>query len=307
VSQTYVHTGLPDDLSGGFDLGFHALAELVLGRSSENLTETLKDIIPTLGLKNVAYLRFASNKSDDVTVLSALVTYSKDWQLRYFTRRYHEIDPVFRIGLTATAPFDWRDVRKTSPTVSAFFADAAQHGVGLNGVTIPVRSRPKEFALVSIASDLSDGQWETYKLKYMAKLEVMAGLIDGAAQIKTKLPSTQIELSRREEQALTWAARGKTSSEIADIMNVSYASVRTYLESARCKLCGANLTHTVASAMAIGLIPAQALRGTDPRGYSERVEHEEQSRARRAPTAQLLAKGLHDTMRMAVNAAEAAR
>ncbi len=289
MSHIHLHI-LPDDLSNTFDLAFHALTKLTLGHRSENVTEVLKDIIPTLGLKNVAYLRFAANKSEDVTVLSALVTYSKDWQLRYLTRRYNEIDPVVLFGRTATAPFDWKEFRKASPTVSAFFADAAEHGVGVNGVTIPIRNRPKGFALVSISSDFSDGEWEAYKLKYMFMLEVMAGLIDGAAQIKTRLPSTNIELSRREEQSLTWAARGKTSAETADIMHISYASVRTYLESARSKLCCTNLAHTVASAVAIGLIPAQALKGTDPRQYSERDDHEEQSRARPAP-AELFANG----------------
>jgi DNA-binding CsgD family transcriptional regulator len=306
VSHIHLHI-LPDDLSSTFDLAFHALTELTLGHRSENVTEVLKDIIPTLGLKNVAYLRFAANKSEDVTVLSAVVTYSKDWQLRYLTRRYNEIDPVVRVGRTATGSFDWKEFRKASPTVSAFFADAAEHGVGVNGVTIPIRNRPKGFALASVSSDLSDREWEEYKRKYMMKLELIAGLIDSAAQIKTRLPSTQIELSRREEQALAWAARGKTSAETADIMNISYASVRTYLESARSKLCCANLTHTVASAIAIGLIPAQALKGTDPRQYSERDEHEEQSPARRAP-AELFANSHPDTpTRTAMNMEQATR
>ncbi len=109
----------------------------------------------------------------------------------------------------------------------------------------------------------------------MVKLEVMAGLIDAAAKIKARLPSGQIELSPREEQALTWAARGCTSSDIAGIMNVSYGTVRSYLESARSKLRCVNLTHTAASAVAIGLIPAQALRGIDPRGYSGQDERNE--------------------------------
>jgi DNA-binding CsgD family transcriptional regulator len=294
VSHGYVPTNLPDDLSPRFDRACRALTELVLGRRSENVVEILKDIIPTLGLKNIAHLRFAPNKSDEVALLSAVVTYSKDWQFRYFTRRYHEIDPVVQVGRTATAPFDWRDIRGTSPTASAFFEDATEHGVGACGVTIPVRNRPKGIALVSISSDLSDGKWEAYKLNHMVQLELMTALIDSAAQIKTRLPFTHIELSRREEQALTWAARGKTSSEIADIMQVSYASVRTYLESARSKLCCANLTHTAASAVAVGLIPAQALKGMDPRGFSERDEHEEQDRATRAPEAELSANGPHD-------------
>ncbi len=273
-SQGYVHTSLPDALLGRFDLALHALTELVLGQRSENVTEILKDVIPTLRLKNVAYLRFAANQSNDVALLSALATYSKAWQFRYFIRRYNEIDPVVQIGHMACAAFDWKDIRNTSTTASAFFKDATEHGVGVSGFTIPLRNRPNGFALVSFSSDLSDSEWEGYKLKYMIKLEVMASLIDSAAQIKMRFPSAQIVLSRREEQALTWAARGKTSSEIADIIQVSYASVRTYLESAKSKLYCVNLTHTVASAVAIGLIPAEALKGTDPRGYSEKSDRE---------------------------------
>ena len=303
MSQAYVLTVLQDNLSGRFDLAFQALTELVLGLRSENVAEILKDIVPTLGLNNAAYMRFAPNRSEDVSVLTALTTYSKDWQLRYLVRRYHEIDPIVRVGLTATAAFDWRDLRKGSPAVASFFADAAAHGVGVSGITIPVRNRPKGFALVSFASDLPDDEWKTYKLIYMSKLEVMAGIIDAAAQVNTKLPSKHIVLSRREEQALIWAARGKTSSEIADIMNLSYGTVRSYIESARCKLSCVNLAHTVAFAVAVGLIPAQALKGTDPRGYSERDEGKEPNPARPA----LAAEGRHHaTTPMAIDAEEAA-
>jgi DNA-binding CsgD family transcriptional regulator len=269
VSQANVQTSLPDDLSGRFDCALQALTELVLGWKSENVGEVLRRNVRELGLKNAAYLRFAPNMSEDVSVLGAITTYSNDWQLRYLARRYHEIDPVLRVGLTATAPFDWRDLRNISPAVSAFFADADAHGVGVSGVTIPVRNRPKGLALVSFSSNLRDDDWKVYKLNYIRKLEIMAGLIDAAAQVHNKLPSKPTVLSRREEQTLIWAARGKTSSETAEILDLSYGTVRNYIESARRKLRCANLAHTVAFAVAIGLIPAQALRETDRRVYSE--------------------------------------
>ncbi len=85
MSQRYVNTTIPDDLSCRFELAFHALMEFMLVKTSKNVTEVLNDVIPTLWPRNVAYLRFAANKSEDVSVLSAVVTHSKDWQIRYLT------------------------------------------------------------------------------------------------------------------------------------------------------------------------------------------------------------------------------
>ena len=158
--------------------------------------------------------------------------------------------------------------REASPQSAAFFADAADHGIGGNGFTIPVPAKPIGYGMVSFNSDLADADWEAFKLLYMEKLEVVACLVDSAAGRNAKLPSKKIELSKREHQALTWAARGKTASEIAEIMGISYATARSHLEGARRKLACENVTHAVATALAIGLISSMALKGFDPIGYS---------------------------------------
>jgi DNA-binding CsgD family transcriptional regulator len=88
----------------------------------------------------------------------------------------------------------------------------------------------------------------------------MAVLIDSAAGINFKLTSDPVELSKREEECLIWAARGKTYHDIARILNLSFASVKTYLDTARHKLSCINLTHAVAVAIATEVIPAKALR-----------------------------------------------
>jgi DNA-binding response OmpR family regulator len=48
--------------------------------------------------------------------------------------------------------------------------------------------------------------------------------------------SHQVELSEREIQALTWAARGKTSAEIAQIINLAKRTVDFHIDNARTKL-----------------------------------------------------------------------
>ena len=44
------------------------------------------------------------------------------------------------------------------------------------------------------------------------------------------------------------------------VLNLSFASVKTYLDTARHKLSCINLTHAVAVAIATGVIPAKAMR-----------------------------------------------
>src|ERR1700742_3894677 len=98
--------------------------------------------------------------------------------------------------------------------------------------------------------------------KNMVKLQLISVLIDSAASVNLKLSSPPVKLSKREEQCLIWAARGKTYQDISDILNISFGSVKSYLDTARHKLNCANLTHAVGVAIATGVIPAKALQGS---------------------------------------------
>ncbi len=265
-----------------FEAACQALAGIILERAPNNLVGALMDIRPLLGITHISYLRFQINRSEEASLLTALSTYSQEWQIRYFTRRYHEVDPLFSACLTATSPFDWRSVRDATQQSAAFFADAAAHGVGINGVSIPVRQRAPGIGMVSFNSDLPDDEWDAFRQRHMAKLEVVACLVDGAAGVNAKLAAKAVDLSKREHQTLIWAARGKTSHEIAEIMDISYASVRSYQDAARRKLACRNVTHAVATALATALIHPLAIRGRDPSAYSGKVEPQEKASRRRA-------------------------
>ena len=103
--------------------------------------------------------------------------------------------------------------------------------------------------------------WLEFKGINLGKLHHASALIDLAAMTGSKLPEiSEISLSRREEQCLIWAARGKTYEEIGEITGLSYYSVRSHLDIARHKLHGTNLTNAVAIALAQGVIPPIALR-----------------------------------------------
>jgi DNA-binding CsgD family transcriptional regulator len=236
------------------------LTETILGNDDNDLAETLKAIASEIGLTHIAYLRLSPDKSPDICLLVAVVTYTRLWQHRYFVKKYMTSDPVISYGREVDQPFDWANVPLDDPATKAFFADALNHSVGRNGLSIPLRNRRGVFALVSFTSDLSKEEWEVYKTTNMAKLKLLSVLIDSASHINFKLPAFPVHLSNREEQCLLWAARGKTYQEIAEILGLAFGSVKTHLDAARHKLHCMNLTHAAAVAFATGVIPAQALK-----------------------------------------------
>jgi DNA-binding CsgD family transcriptional regulator len=238
------------------------LTDTILGYNEQDLEETLKAIALDIGVSHVAYMRFAPDKSSDASLLTGTVTYSFQWQTRYFLKQYVLIDPVIAFGGKAVRPFDWEELPQEDPGVRAFFADALTHDVGLNGLSIPVRNRRGIYSLVSYTSNHPKPEWQEFKKSHMVKLQLISVLIDSAASVNLKLSSPPVKLSKREEQCLIWAARGKTYQDISDILNISFGSVKSYLDTARHKLNCANLTHAVGVAIATGVIPAKALQGS---------------------------------------------
>ena len=202
-------------------------------------------------------MRFAPGKGYDVA--SAIATYSREWQEHYSRKGYERTDPVLVRGRNAMLPFDWKTLASSDATALAFLADAAKHGVGRNGVSIPVRNRREMRSLVSFSSDHSEAEWVQYKRENMVTLQKLSFLIDSAANVDLTLPSPSVGLSRREEQCLIWAARGKTVHEIADDLDLAISVVKTYLDTARHKLNCMNLSQAVAVVVATRVIPAKTL------------------------------------------------
>ena len=228
------------------------LTETILGHNEQDLNQTLRAIASEIGVRHIAYLQFAPDKRRDASLSTAIDTYSREWQTLYILRQYVNIDPVVARGRNALLPFDWETLASDDPVVLAFLADAARHGVGRNGLSIPVRSRRGVQSLVSFTSDHSRADWAQYKRANMVGLQRLSLLIDSAAAVNSELPLPSVALSRNEEQCLIWAAKGKTIEEIGEVLNLGFERVRVHLDTARHKLHCMNLTHAIAVAVATG-------------------------------------------------------
>ena len=121
------------------------LTDTILGYNEKDLSETLKEVASEIGARHISYIRFEQNKSADTSIFTASVTYSKEWNARYFLKKYVNSDPVIAYGRDAIVPFDWEMLGDGNPSAAAFLADAANHGVGRHGLSIPVRNRRGPF------------------------------------------------------------------------------------------------------------------------------------------------------------------
>ena len=86
--------------------------------------------------------------------------------------------------------------------------------------------------------------------------EILATIIGGrlAKIARTEVWSRQIALADREVECLTWAARGKTVIDTAQILGISPETVEGFIKQALRKLDASNKTHAVAKSIALGII-----------------------------------------------------
>jgi hypothetical protein len=157
----------------------------------EDLSEMLKVIAANIGISHIAYLTYLPRAHEDTiypSISTAITTYSEGWRTQYFRKNYVDIDPVVAHGRNALLPFDWETLSSNDPIVLAFFADAAKHGVGRNGLSVPVRNRKGSTSLVCFTSNHSSMEWAQYKLKNRVTLQNLSSLIDSVVNALTLPP-----------------------------------------------------------------------------------------------------------------------
>ena len=86
--------------------------------------------------------------------------------------------------------------------------------------------------------------------------DVLATIITArlAGVARMELWPKLVDLSDREVETLTWVARGKTSAEIAQILDLSKRTIDFHIDNARAKLGAATRTEAVIKAADGGLI-----------------------------------------------------
>jgi LuxR family quorum sensing-dependent transcriptional regulator len=177
----------------------------------------------------------------------------RDWYERYNGRDYLHVDPVIRKLRSTTAPVVWSDVSydpSSDKTAHAVMTEARDFSLR-KGMSVPIYTLSGDQAAFSFGGthfELSSADQKALYLIAIYGHNKARGL---HSQTKT---SVRPRLSRRETEILQWTAAGLGSGDIADRLDLSYATVETYIKRACWKLDASCRTQAVAEAIRTGLI-----------------------------------------------------
>lgn len=185
----------------------------------------------------------------------AAVTYDPDWVDTYLGQGFQTVDPVVLTCFTRATPVDWKALDWSGRPARALLAEARGHGLGNQGLSVPIHGPCGRFALFTVNATAKDEAWTDFTDRHLPDILLAAHFVNERAMaIEGHAPPEGRTLSPREVDALTMLAAGHSRARAAEQLSISEHTLRAYIESARNKLGALNTVHAVASALSRGLI-----------------------------------------------------
>jgi len=215
-------------------------------RNVPQLCAGFRSILGDIGEFYYAVGRFRPHSPRDQGII--LVEYPEEWARHYRARRYIEIDPTINAIARCDMPFGWEVLADLDTRQQALFDDVRDLGVTA-GLTIPTRMADGSTFLASFASlDPSLIQ------RFRSLLSVVSAQFLEYHSALQDPPTLPVALTRREQDCLTWTARGKSAWDIGICLGISENTVNFHIQNACAKLECKGRMLGVVKAMMLGLI-----------------------------------------------------
>ncbi len=187
-----------------------------------------------------------------------LTNYPPAWSEHYLKEKYAHHDYVGRYAATSTTPFIWSALSKniTLTKIQQTIFDEGKSAGLLSGGTVPIHGPGAAKATFSVTNDMPEAEFLIHFTRWRHEIHLMATYVHEKIMsfgLYTPLDSN-IHLSPREVEILTWAAKGKSAWEMGAILSLSEDTVKEHLKNVRAKLGATNTTHALAIALLHGLI-----------------------------------------------------
>jgi LuxR family transcriptional regulator, quorum-sensing system regulator BjaR1 len=250
------------------------IASIEASATVADLRDVLHDVATRHGFSGFNFLDIGDPTDSRPFYLG---TSGKAWEKDYVSSNFLGVDPCLRAARVSNIPFRWDEIKlhgyrtgKKSGAMRTMEA-ALDHGF-TNGLVIPHRfvdpSGKAYSAVVTffwqeapsmLKPRLDECQTDIYII-VVYWLDKLVSLQQQARRPQTPLLKASKEhplptaLTDREQDILSWAARGKTNSETAKILGITEQTVEFHLRNASRKLNALNKTHAVALALMARLI-----------------------------------------------------
>lgn len=186
-------------------------------------------------------------------------TYPEHWLEHYLEQEYERIDPSVEHCFNHTVPVIWRDqFFSGNRPIEILHDEAVQSGVSA-GACFPIHSSWLNGAgVVGLASSEATDKGVGKVVEKLALGQLFAGYLhEGVRKVefaKESQACPAVKLSSREKECLLWSSRGKTSSDIAQILKISERTVFFHVANACEKLGAVNRQQAVVRAISFKLI-----------------------------------------------------
>jgi len=183
--------------------------------------------------------------------------YPKEWWKHYTESDYKKIDPIVRHAAEKVIPVIWNKQLFSSRPAARLRGEAKEFGLA-NGASFPVHGRHGEFSALNLATSRDSSEAKQDIVAAIGKAQLLACYVHEAVQrivlSKGPVPLDKIKLTEREKECLLWAADGKTSWEIGQIVNISEHTVVFHLRNVIRKMGVTNRQQAIARSLSMGLI-----------------------------------------------------
>lgn len=184
--------------------------------------------------------------------------YPDDWMHYYTEKSYEHLDPVPKYCFLTNAPFTWEHVTALGCLSEAQrkVMNEAKEAKLFDGIAVPMYGINGELSGVGLASSSGGIKPDKHLLSVIRIFCLQFHL----AYTERECTETHINtldydlLTSRETEILSWAAEGKSDADIADIIGISYPTVRFHLNNAYKKLGANERIFAVTKAIRHGLI-----------------------------------------------------
>ena len=237
---------------------FLALIDELRGR--EETTAEFERLLTRYGF-DYYWLNQAPKPVETLSSLILAGRWPQDWPETYLRKRYMQVDPTVRYLGHAQTGFRWRDTLsafRTSPhrkRMERMMVDARQNGLE-DGYIFPVHGRRGLVGSLSLCGkpveleSIELGLFDSIARRLYWKLIHIADP-DMAARLSAIV---DVELTRREMEALSLLAEGMTSPDIGKVLGISSHTVDWYMNGIQEKLGARNRHQAVAIAFRLGLV-----------------------------------------------------
>lgn len=181
--------------------------------------------------------------------------WSAEWASHYTASGYYKDDPVAAYCRRCISPFDWSEAPycgEQNPRAAEIMQTAAEEFGLKKGFLVPILRSSGFHACVTMAGESPDYESDAKRAIHMLSLFAHARvtlLLDGARDT-----DVYESLTEREKEVLTWIAAGKSSWDIAHILNITERTVNWTIGRAMRKLDAVNRTQAVVNAIRTGAI-----------------------------------------------------